>query len=491
MKKHTKQKPDYLDLDGDGNRTEPMKQAAATAKNERVSEAKQYEMRMSNGRVKKFTAKDDADARRIARGHGANSVIKLKGGVPDGKIMERSPVSEAESGVYRHRGTYGTEYDPSGKAKADPVKRGRGRPRKDNEIDGTEKKYDWSPFTRKVDAPKTASGRVHKMVGETKADPLGGWVAYKGDRAKKFKTREGAKAYAAKNAGYKVASSEGYEKTKKVTEGQFTQHYMDANKSSPTRRQSELAQQDTKPTPWGRDPIAAATDRAFDAGAKFFSKKKTGVSEGSSMRIVAQDDSGAKSYRVYKDADWNEYVVKFYLNGRHQTDADYHTDDKNDAMGTAKQFLDESNQVLESDDGKVYRHKGTYGTEYDPSGKAKAEITKRGRGRPRKEAGADGEVKRYDWSAFGGKVSIPAHKGEVARHKMVGEQRLQETAMIRVMSLLEEAVALEKKMTDADKEQREKIVKGMKGDTAGLKARYGKRWKDVMYATATKQAMKK
>ena len=38
--------------------------------------------------VKKFTAKDDADAKRIAAGHGAKSVIKLRGGVPAGKIAE-------------------------------------------------------------------------------------------------------------------------------------------------------------------------------------------------------------------------------------------------------------------------------------------------------------------------------------------------------------------------------------------------------------------
>ena len=48
----------------------------------------QYEMMMRNGQVKKFTAKDDADAKRIAAGHGAKSVIKLRGGVPAGKIAE-------------------------------------------------------------------------------------------------------------------------------------------------------------------------------------------------------------------------------------------------------------------------------------------------------------------------------------------------------------------------------------------------------------------
>jgi len=48
----------------------------------------------------------------------------------------------------------------------------------------------------------------------------------------------------------------------------------------------------------------------------------------------------------------------------------------------------------------------------------------------------------------------------------------------------------ETEMSDAQKKKKEEIVMSMKKDTAGLKKRYGSRWKDVMYATATKQAMK-
>jgi len=48
----------------------------------------------------------------------------------------------------------------------------------------------------------------------------------------------------------------------------------------------------------------------------------------------------------------------------------------------------------------------------------------------------------------------------------------------------------EKKMTSGQKKKREKIVKGMKKGLKGMKERYGKRAKEVMYATATKQAMK-
>jgi len=48
----------------------------------------------------------------------------------------------------------------------------------------------------------------------------------------------------------------------------------------------------------------------------------------------------------------------------------------------------------------------------------------------------------------------------------------------------------EKKMTGAEKKKREKIVKSMKKGKKGFEKRYGKRAKEVMYATATKQAMK-
>ena len=48
----------------------------------------------------------------------------------------------------------------------------------------------------------------------------------------------------------------------------------------------------------------------------------------------------------------------------------------------------------------------------------------------------------------------------------------------------------ERPMTDVEMDKREDIVKGMKKNLKGFKDRYGARAKDVMYATATKQAMK-
>jgi hypothetical protein len=48
----------------------------------------------------------------------------------------------------------------------------------------------------------------------------------------------------------------------------------------------------------------------------------------------------------------------------------------------------------------------------------------------------------------------------------------------------------EEEMSDKQMKKREKIVLSMKKGEPGFKQRYGKNWKNVMYATATKQAMK-
>jgi len=45
-----------------------------------------------------------------------------------------------------------------------------------------------------------------------------------------------------------------------------------------------------------------------------------------------------KAAKVYRDSEWNEYRVKFYRNGVYQEKADMHTDDKDDAIGTAEVF---------------------------------------------------------------------------------------------------------------------------------------------------------
>jgi hypothetical protein len=63
---------------------------------------------------------------------------------------------------------------------------------------------------------------------------------------------------------------------------------------------------------------------------------------------------------------------------------------------------------------------------------------------------------------------------------------------IKVDPEIEEAKSFfnEKEMTDAQMKKREEIVKELKKKEADFKEKYGDRAKEVMYATATKMAMK-
>jgi hypothetical protein len=47
---------------------------------------------------------------------------------------------------------------------------------------------------------------------------------------------------------------------------------------------------------------------------------------------------GSRTAKVYRDAQWNEWRVRFYTNGAHLIDGDYFTGEKSDAQGTARHF---------------------------------------------------------------------------------------------------------------------------------------------------------
>lgn len=81
---------------------------------------------------------------------------------------------------------------------------------------------------------------------------------------------------------------------------------------------------------------------------------------------------------------------------------------------------------------------------------------------------------------------------EDAKAKSEGKKKNDEIAKGAVQAIKSEEVEQieEREMTDAEMKKREKIVKSMKKGMAGFKERYGDRAKNVMYATANKQAMK-
>jgi hypothetical protein len=53
---------------------------------------------------------------------------------------------------------------------------------------------------------------------------------------------------------------------------------------------------------------------------------------------VTADVNYSRVAKVYRDAIWEEYVVKFSIDGKKQINADYHTDDKEDALTTANSW---------------------------------------------------------------------------------------------------------------------------------------------------------
>jgi hypothetical protein len=51
-----------------------------------------------------------------------------------------------------------------------------------------------------------------------------------------------------------------------------------------------------------------------------------------------------KKADVYRDSEWQEFRVKFYVRGQYQKNADMHTDDRRDADFTASEWVNrESN----------------------------------------------------------------------------------------------------------------------------------------------------
>ena len=61
------------------------------------------------------------------------------------------------------------------------------------------------------------------------------------------------------------------------------------------------------------------------------------------LRRIAMASEGVVVVKVFRNSEWNEYVVKAYVRDIPRTGANYHTDDKQDALDTmhhmGKHFL--------------------------------------------------------------------------------------------------------------------------------------------------------
>lgn len=88
---------------------------------------------------------------------------------------------------------------------------------------------------------------------------------------------------------------------------------------------------------------------------------------------------------------------------------------------------------------------------------------------------------------------ISAHVNQLMRDDEISDDEASSVKAMYAPPTVKEGTEMEldeKKMSSAEMAKREKMVKSMKKGFAGFKKRYGERAKEVMYATATKQAMK-
>ena len=145
---------------------------------------------------------------------------------------------------------------------------------------------------------------------------------------------------------------------------------------------------------------------------------------------VKQDSAPRGRGRPKKDADASGEVKKYDTKGVGDVFGGGKKPEKEvgkvSKKHSLKEYFDQLDQALlegetiEKKGGRV--HKGTYGTSHEAGDEGVKKVaTQRGRGRPKKDADETGEVKSYDFSAFGAKkgVKLPAwDKNKTTKHSM-------------------------------------------------------------------------
>lgn len=86
--------------------------------------------------------------------------------------------------------------------------------------------------------------------------------------------------------------------------------------------------------PSERNIPQGTTDPANIATPAYMRRGQKPIEE---ARLIGQYDHGNRAVKIFRV--WNEYIVRFYLNNKYEEKADYYTDDKADAVDTAKHWL--------------------------------------------------------------------------------------------------------------------------------------------------------
>ena len=85
------------------------------------------------------------------------------------------------------------------------------------------------------------------------------------------------------------------------------------------------------------------------------------ISIDESLKLLKTYKVGDHTAKVYKDHDWDEHRVKFFTGDKHHKDADYHSDDADDAHDTAKtQLRDMAKKAMKEEAQQIHElSKGT------------------------------------------------------------------------------------------------------------------------------------
>lgn len=110
--------------------------------------------------------------------------------------------------------------------------------------------------------------------------------------------------------------------------------------------------------PYGKGAAKRKPPQAVIRPAGSVKEEAEELEEGMRLLGTHGNHGAGKSAKVYKDTEYGEHVVKFYTDGKHHKEADYHTDDKADAHGTAKQHV--MNEEVEQIEELSVRTLGSY-----------------------------------------------------------------------------------------------------------------------------------
>ena len=217
-------------------------------------------------------------------------------------------------------------------------------------------------------------------------------------------------------------------------------------------------------------------------GARQNYVRSTRVNESFTELLEKYTEGGVKalneSLYVAEEADNEQFHAEVEVNKKKAEGKVKQPEVAKGAVKAVAITKEEVEQIDESDLGNGYKIKMKHidkGRIHSPSGEHVADVT-------RHESGWQYHSGNSKWD---GTEKSPHYKTGVEKTKMAAARKAAQIHMNEEVEQIDE-----RQMTEPEMKKREEIVKSMKKGMAGFKQRYGERAKSVMYATATKQAMK-